>query len=77
MRDKDVPTSQICRYLREQAKVEAKEQGFNHEEHTMWIAANRLEDMCDMLEGKDAPDLLRLLADRIQYGDLAIERKVW
>lgn len=77
IRDEEFSTAFYCRALREQATEEALAGEFHREEHTLWCAANRLEDLEAVIECLDPEGnpsankvaaLLKRIAGSIEYG---------
>ena len=57
----------LVKILRLIAKNEAEEGEFHPEEHTCWLAANRIEELQAMIDGKGDPQLLHEIATRLWH----------
>ena len=62
MRNQDISTGSMVDYLRKTAVVEAEEREFRPEEHILWCAADRLEDLVNLFLDDNIPDRLRTIA---------------
>jgi len=65
MRNRDISNKILIRYLRDRAVEDATEQEYHPEEHTAWMSADRIEDLQDMVDGKDDGEVLRAIANRL------------
>jgi hypothetical protein len=78
MRDDEFSSKFLANFLREEAKTQAKADDFGHpEEYTLWMAANRLEDLEEIVaclnpEGNPSAtavaSLLKRIAGSIEWG---------
>lgn len=72
MRDAEFGTAGLSRYLRMRATEEAEKEEFHPEEHTLWMAANRLDDLEAMLSMEDIPGLLMKMSRHMYYKELGM-----
>lgn len=68
--DAYISNDKLCKLLKEIAYNEAEEGEYHPEEHTCWIAAKRLEDMQNLLDGKSNLDILTEVINRLKQEEI-------
>lgn len=62
----DISQEQLIECLKGIATDDAEKDEFHREEHTCWMAAERIEDLQAMVDGKADDDLLIQIANRLR-----------
>lgn len=62
-----IPDITLLKLLREIAEEDAAKGEYHKEEHTCWLAADRIETLQAMINGVADPQLLHEIATRLWY----------
>ena len=60
-----ITNESLIEYLKERATEEAEEGEFHPEEHTLWITAERMEELISLIAMDNVPERLHLIANML------------